>query len=156
MTAVIAVPVTVAENCCVVLAVTEAITGLTVTDTAGVTVTVAVPVLVVSATLVAVTITRPAGTVAGAVYAPVVALMLPQLLPQAPPTDQVTNWLGVPVTVAMNGCVVFTRTLAVGGDTETLIGTTTFRVAVPTADGADTLCAVTVNVCETVRPLGEV
>ena len=70
VTAVFAVPETVAVNCCVRPVVTVAVLGLTVTTTAGgaVTVTTAVPDFVESACEVAITVTvPPVGTVEGAV-----------------------------------------------------------------------------------------
>jgi hypothetical protein len=57
VTAVFVVPVTAAANCWVPEGATLAVDGLTVTCTAGTTVTLAVAVLLVSATLVAVTVT---------------------------------------------------------------------------------------------------
>ena len=57
VTAVLDVPMTVAENCCVCEAVRLAIPGVIETDIGDPSVTLAVPVLVGSATLVAVTVT---------------------------------------------------------------------------------------------------
>jgi hypothetical protein len=54
VTAVLVVPVTVAENCWVCEAVSDTVVGVTETATTGTSVTVAVAVLVASAALVAV------------------------------------------------------------------------------------------------------
>jgi hypothetical protein len=68
VTAVLLVPVTVAVNCCVPPATIDAVNGLTVTDTAGVRVTVALADLLPSAADVAFTVTLVwAVTDAGAV-----------------------------------------------------------------------------------------
>ena len=72
--------------------------GLTVTCTGGTTVTLAVAVLLVSATLVAVTVTVCGlPSVAGAVYRPPL-----EIVPIAGLTDQVTAVFVVPVTAAVN------------------------------------------------------
>ncbi|HLK05298.1 MAG TPA: hypothetical protein VKT53_12730 [Candidatus Acidoferrum sp.] len=126
VTAVLVVFVTVAVNCSVLLTCTEGVFGLMATPTGGgaVTVTVAFPVLVVSACEVAVTVTvPPVGTFAGAVYRPV-ALIVPML---AAPADgllicHVTAVFAVPVTVAVNCCVLPVCTLGIGGVTDTTIG----------------------------------
>jgi hypothetical protein len=62
--------------------------------------------LVVSAALVAVTVTEPEGTVDGAVYKPEVD-MVPavEFPPVMPFTDQVAAALVAPLTVALNSCV---------------------------------------------------
>ena len=96
--------------------------------------------IVMSAAEVAVSVTAPpcAGGVAGAVYvvgAPLVVLvgaMVPHPGEQAAPacvSVHVTPVLGVPVTVAMNACVWPTETLAVVGDTVTVMGRVTEVVA---------------------------
>ena len=93
-------PVTVAVNCCVPPVMREAEVGLMLTAIGGggaATVTVAVANLVVSATLVARTVNVPAA--AGAVYRPLVETV-------PPVADQVTAVLEVPVTVAVNCCVL--------------------------------------------------
>jgi hypothetical protein len=72
--------------------------GLTVTCTGGTTVTLAVAVLLVSATLVAVTVTVCGlPSVAGAEYRPPL-----EIVPTAGLTDHVTAILVVPVTAAVN------------------------------------------------------
>src|SRR5262245_7562588 len=69
----------------------------------GISVTVAAPVLVASAWLVAVMVTVcRVAKLAGAVYSPLAALMLPA---PAGALLQVTVWLAVLVTVAVNCCV---------------------------------------------------
>jgi hypothetical protein len=103
-------PVTVAVNACVALAGTAGFAGLI--DTAiSLTVTVAVPDLVVSAWLVAVTVTVPG--VAGAVKRPFWSIVPADAL-------HVTAWLEVPLTVAENCCVRPVRTDAVVGVTVTV------------------------------------
>jgi len=132
VTAVFAVFVSVAVNCCVKLTCTEGVFGLTATVIAGgaVTLTVAAPVFVASACEVAVTVTvPPVGTLVGAVYKPD-ALMVPML---AAPADvlltcHVTAVFVVPVTVAANCCVWLVCTLAVAGATWTEIGATSLLV----------------------------
>jgi uncharacterized membrane protein len=72
--------------------------GLTVTCTGGTTVTLAVAFLLVSATLIAVTVTVCGLlTVAGAVYRPPL-----EIVPTAGITDHVTAVFVVPVTAAVN------------------------------------------------------
>ena len=72
--------------------------GLTVICTRGTTVTLAVAVLLVSATLVAVTVTVCGLlSVAGAVYRPAL-----EIVPTAGLTDHVTAVFVVPVTAAVN------------------------------------------------------
>jgi hypothetical protein len=72
--------------------------GLTVTCTGGTTVTLAVAVLLVSATLVAVTVTVCGlPSVAGAEYRPPL-----EIVPTAGLTDHVTAIFVVPVTAAVN------------------------------------------------------
>jgi len=117
--------------------------------------TVALADLLVSALLVAVTVTfETAGTMLGALYSPPV-LMVPavEFPPMTPFTFHVTDVFVVLVTVAVNCFVVFTRTLALVG--EMLIATggggggefVTVTDALPTAAGVTTLllaCTVTV------------
>ena len=72
--------------------------GLTVTCTGGTTVTLAVAFLLVSATLVAVTVTVCGlPSVAGAVYRPPL-----EIVPTAGLTDHVTAVFVVPVTATVN------------------------------------------------------
>ena len=89
----------------------------------AVTVAVAVPVLDASACEVAVMVTvPPVGTVAGAVYSPD-ALIVPILaaLADALLNCHVTAVFEVPLTTAVNCCVCPVGTLAVAGDTFTVI-----------------------------------
>ena len=98
VTAVLVVPVTVTVNCRVCDAAKFAVDGLTVTCTAGTTVTLAVVFLLVSATLVAVTVTVCGlVSVAGAEYRPPL-----EMVPTAGLTDHVTAVFVVPVTAAVN------------------------------------------------------
>jgi hypothetical protein len=79
VTAVFAVPVTVAVNCCVCVAVSGTDAGAGVTQTPPTRVKVAVPKIAPLNTLVALTvIVCPAGITAGAVYSPE-----PEMLPTA-------------------------------------------------------------------------
>jgi len=72
--------------------------GLTVTCTGGMIVTLAVACLLVSATLVAVTVTVwGLASVAGALYKPLL-----EIVPTAGLTDHVTAVFAVPVTAAVN------------------------------------------------------
>lgn len=132
VTDVLAVPVTVATNCCCALTTTWADSGATVTAIGANTVTVAVACLLGSACAVAVTVTVGGfGTELGAVYIPLV-LIAPQALPEQPlpPRLQVTFVLLLPVTVAVNCFCCPVVTCAVEGATET----TTFGVIVTTAE----------------------
>jgi len=118
MTAVLGAPFTDAVNCCVPKFVTVAALGATLTevDIQDVTVTVAGDDFVESACEVAVTVTCAGfGTVAGAVYSPALEIV-PLAAP--PATLQVTAVFDVPVTVALNCCVLPTGTLAAVGATE--------------------------------------
>src|SRR4051794_26833374 len=93
-------------------------------------VTVAVPVLVLSAWLVAVTVTVCwVVMLAGAVYRPVLLM-----LPTFGPIDQVTAVLALPVTVAVNCWVCPAFSVAVAGATETETVTVGVRVTVAVAD----------------------
>ena len=97
VTAVFVVPVTVAVNCWVWPAVSVTLGGLTETPMT-LRLTVALPDLVASATLVAVTVTDwELVMLAGAVYSPVT-----EMLPTLGLIDQVTAVFVVPVTVAVN------------------------------------------------------
>jgi hypothetical protein len=97
VTALFVAPVTVAVNCCILPVESEAEVGDIDTDNVGaLTVTVAEADLVVSAALVAVTVSVP--PVLGAVYKP-----LEEIVP--PVADQVTAVFAVPVTMAVNCCV---------------------------------------------------
>jgi len=118
LTAVLGAPFTDAVNCCVPKFATLAALGETLTEVgvAVVTVTVADADFVESACEVAVTVACGGfGTVAGAVYSPLL-----EMVPfEAPPaTLQATAVFDVPVTLAVNCCVLPTATLAAVGATE--------------------------------------
>jgi len=102
---------------------------------------VAVAEAVVSATEVATMVTSAfTGTLPGAVYVAAVPLgvvagaMVPQLgehgVPPCVRVQLTPLLLGSFVTAAVNCCVVFTVTFAVGGETETAMGGMTVTVAV--------------------------
>jgi hypothetical protein len=113
VTAVFALPVTVAVNCCVAPVCSVALVGETVTETAGAvwTVTLADALFVVSATEVAVTL-KPPPAVEPAVKRP--------LLEMVPPVAvQVTVVFELPVTVAVNCLVAPAVTVALVGETDT-------------------------------------
>jgi hypothetical protein len=98
VTAVFVAPETVAVNCLVCAAVKLAAVGLTETLTGAMSDTVALPVFVLSAALVAVTVTELVlEIVAGAVYKPPV-----EIVPTAGFNDQVTVVFAVPETAAAN------------------------------------------------------
>lgn len=147
VTAVFDVPVTMAVNCCVAPVCTEIELGETVTPIGAggavvVTVTVAVPDFVVSATLVAVTVTVPAE--AGAVNNP-------EALIDPAEACQVTAVFDVPVIVAVNCCVPPVCTETELGETVALtVGglLVTVTVAWPFLVGSVALVAVTVHVPE--------
>lgn len=160
----VALPDTVALNCSVAPVVAVADAGEIVTDDtdgcdgggldgAAVTVTLAAPDLLVSATLVAVTVSVPA--FAGAVYWPAAVIV-----PSA--AFQVTALLVVePATLAVKGKVPPATEEAVAGDTVTEVtagvdggldgglfvgAAVTVIVAWPTLVGSATLDAVTIDV----------
>src|SRR5450759_3428326 len=98
VTAVLLLPVTLAVYCCVWPALNVALAGLTETLTGGTSVMLALALLVVSAALVAFTVTLcSAVTEFGAAYNPLV-----EIVPTAGFTDQVTPLLDEPLTVAVN------------------------------------------------------
>ena len=112
---------TVAVNCLVSPAATVALVGEIATDTGCVMVTVEDADFVVSAFEVAVTVTVAGlGTAEGAVYRPLLEIV-PQVAPEQPlPLRlQLTAVLDMPVTVAVNCCVLPTTTVAVIGETLT-------------------------------------
>jgi hypothetical protein len=117
----------VAVNCSVRETFTEPVAGETDTLIGAVTVMVAVPLLVPSATDVAVSVTAAGfGIVEGAVYVTdvgVVLLSVPQADPLQPPeTDHLTPALCESFcTVALKFCVPPVATLAVVGETATAI-----------------------------------
>jgi hypothetical protein len=158
VTAVLAEPVTVAENCLGGDAgVKLALAGATDTDTVttGASVTVAAAVLVESATLVAVTVTVCwEVTLAGAVYRPD-----EEIEPTFGEMDQVTAVLEVPVTVAANcwgGDAGVKLTLAGATDTDTVADGTSVTVAAAVLLVSATLVAVTATVCWEVMLAGAV
>src|ERR1017187_10205700 len=143
-TAVLVVLPTVAANCCVFPPhVIETGDGDTETVTGGVRLMVAVPLLVVSAALVAVTVTVWADAMeAGAVYRPA-----EEIEPAAGLIDQVTAVLEVLPTVAVNCCVLPPLVIETGeGDTKTVTGGLRAMVAVPLLVVSAALVAVTVMV----------
>ena len=133
---------TVAVNCCVSPAFTLAVAGLTLTVTAGFTVTVAAPETLVSAWDVAVTVTAPEGGVEGAVYRPLLVIVPP------PVTVQVTAVFVVSATAAVNCCVRPALTATVAGLTVTVTAGCTVTVAEPLALGSACEVAVTVTAPE--------
>lgn len=136
------VPDTVAVNCCVPPVRMEAVAGemLTAFTTGTVTVTLADADLVLSALLVAVTVSETA--VAGAVYSPAAVIA-----PEA--AFHVTDLsVTVPDTVAVNCCVPLVKMEAVAGETLTELTTGVATVIVTEADLplSALLVAVTVSV----------
>lgn len=130
VTAVLLVPVTVADNCWAgAPAATLMLAGATATVTAPPAITtVAVAVFDVSATLLAVTVTVSGeAALAGAVYRPEA-----EMDPICGERDHVAALLAGPVTVAANCCFAPARMDALAGETEMLVATGI--VQVPTAD----------------------
>lgn len=147
VTAVSVVPVTVAVNCWVAPTSTCAAPGDMLILTSGTTVTVAVADFVGSATEVAVTVTCGGlGTAVGAVYKPLDEIV-PQALPEQPlPLRvQVTLMLEVPLTVAVNCCVIPVTTCAVPGETLTTIACRMVTTALADLVGSATEVAVTLT-----------
>ncbi len=145
LTAVFAVPRTCATNCWDEPTVTPTLAGVTATEIGITTVTAAEPDLLRSACEVAVTVTVGGmGTIAGAEYRPA-ALMVPQVTPAhpVPVTVQVTVVFKVPVTFAVNGCVVPGATCTDEGETETPISAESVTVA--EADLVGSACDVAVT-----------
>jgi hypothetical protein len=98
VTAVLAVPVTVAVNCWFCEALSEVVDGVSETVTGGLRLMVALADLAESATLWAVTVTVcDVRILDGAVYRPV-----EEIVPTGGLIDQVTAGLLVPKTVAVN------------------------------------------------------
>jgi hypothetical protein len=151
---VLEVPVTVAVNCCVFDNPTEALVGDMVTEMEAIRFTVAWPYFVVSAALVAVTVTLGPGADEGAAYNPVLEIVPTVEFPPAVPfTLHVTAVLALPFTVAVNCWVCDSSTAAVAGDTvtETPLPTTV------TAAWADLVVSATlVAVTVTLPPAGAV
>jgi hypothetical protein len=112
------------------------------------TVTVELPDAVVSATLVALTVTEAGlGGVAGAVYSPLVEIVpTVEFPPVTPFTDQVTPVLVVFVTVAVNCWAPEVWTEALAGETETDTAAITVAVAVAVWVESVVLVAATVTV----------
>jgi hypothetical protein len=106
--------------------------GETLTATGGITVTVALPDFELFATEVAVTVTSGGlGKLAGAVYKPVDEIVPHDApLQPVPPRLHVTLVFEVPVTVAVNWCVLPAATSTVAGETFTATGATIVTVAV--------------------------
>ena len=124
VTAVLAVPVTVAVNCCVAPTASETAVGemlMAIGFAGAVTVTVALADLLESAWLTALTTMELAGTAAGAVYSPAVEIVPVVALPPVTLlTCQVTAVFAEPLMVALNCRVVPVCTLAEVGEIETL------------------------------------
>jgi hypothetical protein len=115
--------------------------GLTVICTEGTTVTLAVAFLLVSATLVAATVTVCGlASAAGAVYNPPL-----EIVPTAGLTDHLTIVFDEPTPVAVNCCVWPTPRVTAAGDTVTVTGGVTVTFAVADLVGSCTLVAVTVT-----------
>src|SRR6202020_425690 len=147
VTAVFVVLVTLAANCCVLVATTCALVGEMVTATGGRMVTLAEADLEESATEVAVTLTCAGfGTEPGAAYKP-----LDETVPHAAPeqpvplTAQVTAVFVVFTTVAVNCCVLPATIWAVVGEMLTAMGGRMVIVAEPDFSGFATDVAVTVT-----------
>lgn len=133
MTAVFAVPVTVAVNCCWAAVGTVAEVGETVTATPDWIATVALADLVGSACEVAVTLTVAGfGTAPGAVYKPEdETVPHAEPLQPAPLTLHVTAVSVEPVTVALNCCCAPVSTCANVGLIVTATGVLIETAAVP-------------------------
>lgn len=146
----LALPFTVALNCCVWPAPNVAERGETLI-LKGVRLMTAVADLVGSATLVAVTVTcwEPP-TTAGAVYNPV-----PEIAPTPGRIAQLTAVLPVPVTAAVNCCVWPPPNTAVAGDMVTPTAASE-TLALADFDGSSTLVAVTVICCGLATTAGAV
>jgi hypothetical protein len=118
-------------------------------------VAVAAAVLVVSAAAIAVTATvSPEVMLAGAVYRPAV-LILPQSEPEHVKVH-VTATLLVPVTVALNCCVLPTLSEAVAGKSEIVTPATRVTAAVAVLVLSALAVAVTVTVSATLIGVGAV
>jgi hypothetical protein len=149
LTAVLLAPETEALNCCECPTCTLVLAGDTKTDTAGAGVmeTVALADAVDCDVLCAVTVTGTAGTDCGAVYSPELE-MVPAV--ESPPTTPFTSQLYpvklVPEIVALNCWDCPTCTAALVGEiaTDTVGGCVISTDAFADAEGAATLCAVTV------------
>lgn len=132
-------PVTVAVNCWVPTVCKETLVGLSETEMTGadVTVTVADADFVPSAALVALTVYVPA--VLGAVYSPELDTVPPVAL-------QVTAVFVVPLTVAVNWCVVPVCSVVVFGLIPTTTGAGALTVTVAEADFVESAPLVAVTV----------
>lgn len=145
VTAVFVAPLTLAANCCVCPTPSVTVPGVMLTATED-RVKMAIPDLLLSATLVAVTT-----TVWGLLSAPPaavnkpLALMLPALVGLI---DHVTLVLAMPVTVAVNCCVPTWPNVTANGETVIVTGGgVKVNVAVPDFVLSPTLVAVIVTVC---------
>ena len=112
-TAVLLVPLTLAENCCFPPDATVALKGFTLTAIfcvlGAVTVTVAEALALVDAALVAVTVTYDVVETAGAVRTPLLEI-------EPAFVDQVTAELLDPLTVATNCCVAPEASVELDGE----------------------------------------
>jgi len=144
-TAVFDVLITVAVNCWWAPVSSCTVSGETVTEIGGATVTEAAADLVGSATEVALTNTCAGlGTADGAVYSPF-AEIVPQAasLQPLPATLHDTAVFDVPVTVALNCCWFFVTICAVVGEIVTTTGGMIVTEAVADFVGSATEVAVT-------------
>lgn len=147
VTLVLAVPVTVATKCACAPVVSVSVTGEIVTAIGGTSVTEAVLDFVGSAAAVAVTKTWAGfGTTNGAVYSPVEETA-PQEAPlqPGPVTLQFTAVFVVPVTVALNCCVLLSVTCTLAGEMLTATGPVIVTRALPDLLVSATEVAVTVT-----------
>jgi hypothetical protein len=128
----------VAANCWVFPDVRLTLVGETATETPVLTVTVALAFLVESAELAAVTVTVVLLLTVGAVNNPPLEI-------EPAVADQVTAVLVVPWTVAVNCCVLPDPTLALVGETATVIAGVTVTDALAFLVVSAALVAVTVT-----------
>ena len=146
LTAGFAVLPTVAVKVLVALTSSVAVAGESATVIAASTATAAAAVLVLSAWLVAVTVTDAGdGTAEGAVYRPFAIVPQAEPVQPAPESVQLTAVLLVPPTVAVNGWARVTFTLAAVGATPIVTGVMV-TVAAPDLLGSSCEVAVTVTV----------
>jgi hypothetical protein len=152
VTAVFVEPETEAVNCCVLPAARVLVEGLIEIVTAGCRLTVAVAFLVLSAELVAVTVTVCAEVIdAGAVYRPLV-----EIVPADGLIAQVTAVFVEPETEAVNCCVLPAARVLVEGLIEIVTAGCRLMVAVAVLVLSAELVAVTVTVCAEVIDAGAV
>ena len=145
-------PVTVAVNCCVLPACSVAVDGLIEIVTTGCTVTAAVAVFVLSAELVAVTVTVCCEVAeAGAAYSPLL-----EIVPTAGLTDQLAVVLVEPETVAVNCWLLPAFTVVLVGLQDIVTTGCNVTVAEAFLVVSAALVAVTVTACCEVTEAGAV